>query len=113
MTKSTRNSKADAERAVKDLQKDFEKRIDAIRTELKENDPKAAQAVEKSLSDLKAGMEDRLSDLSDSLVYARESFDDALETGRTTIQERPLMAIAIAIAVGVAVGMLLGRKNRD
>jgi hypothetical protein len=39
MAKRAKNSRADAERAVRDMQKEFDKRIDAIRTELKEKGP--------------------------------------------------------------------------
>ncbi len=113
MAKSARNSKAGADRAVREMQKGLEKRIDAIRTELKEKGPEAVVAVEKSLGDLKADLEDRLSDMRASIESTRESFDDAIETGRTAIQERPFEAVGIALAVGVAIGLLFGRKSKD
>jgi uncharacterized protein YdhG (YjbR/CyaY superfamily) len=49
MAKNSRNSRADTDRALRDMQKDLEKRIDTIRTELKEKGPEAAEAVENSL----------------------------------------------------------------
>jgi ElaB/YqjD/DUF883 family membrane-anchored ribosome-binding protein len=110
MAKGAKNSRADAERAVQEMQKEFEKRIDAIRTELKEKGP---EAVEKSLGELKTGFEGRLDDVRESIENARESLDDVLETGRTTIQERPLMAVGVAVAVGVVIGLLLGRKSKN
>jgi ElaB/YqjD/DUF883 family membrane-anchored ribosome-binding protein len=110
MAKSAKNPRADAERAVKDMQIEFEKRIDAIRTELKEKGP---EAVEKSLSDLKAGFEDRFGDVRETIENARGRLDDALETGRSTIQERPLMAVGVAVVVGVVIGLLVGRKGRN
>ncbi len=113
MAKSAGKWKADADRAVRDMQKDFEKRIDTIRTELKERGPEAVETVENSLGDMKADFENRLSDMRESLENARESFDDALETGMTTIQERPLMAVGIALAVGVVIGLLFGRKGKN
>jgi ElaB/YqjD/DUF883 family membrane-anchored ribosome-binding protein len=113
-----------AERSLRETRRDFDKRIDEIRAELKEKGPEVA---DKSLGDLKAGLEERLSDLRESYETAREtiesaresfddareSFDDALATGRTTIQERPLMAVGVALAVGVVIGLLFGPKRRD
>jgi ElaB/YqjD/DUF883 family membrane-anchored ribosome-binding protein len=63
--------------------------------------------------DLKAGLENRLSDMRESLENARESFDDVLETGRTTIQERPLMAVGLALTVGAVIGFLLASTGKD
>jgi ElaB/YqjD/DUF883 family membrane-anchored ribosome-binding protein len=104
------NSRADAERAVKDMQKDFDRRIDAIKTELKEKGP---EAVEKSLSDLKAGFEDRFSDVTETIDNARESIEDAVEGSRTAIQNRPLLAVGAAVAFGVLLGMLVGPRRKD
>jgi ElaB/YqjD/DUF883 family membrane-anchored ribosome-binding protein len=112
MSKNARNSRADAERAVKDLQKDFDKRIDAIRAELKKG-PEAAEAVEKSLFDLKTGFGDRLGDMRESLDNAHDSFDGAVENGRMTIRDRPLMAVGAAVAAGVLIGLIFGRKSKD
>jgi ElaB/YqjD/DUF883 family membrane-anchored ribosome-binding protein len=114
MANNVSNSRTNVERAVREMQKDLDKGIDAIRTELKElkeKGPEAEEAVERSLSDLKEGFEDRLSDIHDSFDNAREGFDDAVETGRSTIQERPLMAVGIALALGVVIGLTLGRRN--
>jgi ElaB/YqjD/DUF883 family membrane-anchored ribosome-binding protein len=96
---------------MKDMQRDFDKRIDAIRTELKEKGPEAAESIERSLSDLRTGFEDRLGDVRDSLDNAHERFDDAVETGRSTIQERPLMAVGVAVGVGLLVGLIFGRRS--
>jgi ElaB/YqjD/DUF883 family membrane-anchored ribosome-binding protein len=113
MAKSARNSRTDTEKIIKEMQRDFDRRIDSIRTELKEKGPEATEAVEKSLGDLKEGLEDRLSEISDTIDSARETFGGAVETGRSTIQERPLMAVGIALAAGVVIGLIFGRKNKD
>lgn len=110
MAKSAKSSRADADRTIRETQKEFEKRIDAIRTELKEKSP---EMVEKSLNDLKAGFEDRFGDMLETIENAHESLDDALETGRATIKERPLLAVGVAVLVGVMIGMLVGRKGKD
>jgi ElaB/YqjD/DUF883 family membrane-anchored ribosome-binding protein len=108
MGQDRKTSRADTERALKEMQKDFEKRIDAVRTELTEKGP---EAVEKSLNDLKASFEDKFSDMSENLESVRESLDDGVETGRTTIKERPLMAVGFALVFGVAIGLLFGRSK--
>lgn len=116
MAKSAKSSRADADRTIRETQKEFEKRIDAIRTELKEKSP---EMVEKSLNDLKAGFEDRFGDMLETIENAHESLDsareglgNAVEKGRTTIQERPLMAVGVALAAGVALGLIFGRRSR-
>jgi len=93
------------ERSLREARRDFDKRIDAIMAELKEKGPEAA---DQSLRDLKADLEDTLSEARESLESARESFDDALRTGRATIQEQPLTAVGVALAVGVVIGLLFG-----
>ena len=108
MAKTVKKSRADVERVVHEKQKDFETRIDTIRAELVE----APEQVERSLRDLKAGLEDMFDDVSKSLDSARENIDDAIQTSRETIQERPLIAVAAALAVGVAIGLILGSRRR-
>ena len=108
MAKSVTKARADAERVVHEKQKDFETRIDTIRAELVE----APEQVEKSLRDLKAGLGDMFDDVSKSLDSARENIDDAIQTSRETIQERPLIAVGAALAVGVAIGLILGSRRR-
>jgi ElaB/YqjD/DUF883 family membrane-anchored ribosome-binding protein len=110
MSKTIRDSRADAENAVKDLQKDFDRRIDAIRAELKE--PEAAESVERSLFELKTGFEDRISDVRESLANARDNFDGAVAKGRTTIKDRPLMAVGAAVTVGVLIGLIFGSRTK-
>jgi ElaB/YqjD/DUF883 family membrane-anchored ribosome-binding protein len=113
MAKSARDSRNDADRIVNELRADLEKSIDSIRTELREKGPEAVEAAEKSLGDLKTGFENRLSDMRDGIDDAHESFDDAVETGRTRIQERPLMAVGVALAAGVVIGLIFGRRTKN
>jgi ElaB/YqjD/DUF883 family membrane-anchored ribosome-binding protein len=110
MAKNQGISTTDAQNAVKDLQRDFDMRIDAIREELKKG-PEAAESVERSLSDLKTGIEDRLDSMRNNLEDARESFDGAIEKGRTTIKDRPLMAVGVAVGVGLLIGLIFGRSR--
>jgi ElaB/YqjD/DUF883 family membrane-anchored ribosome-binding protein len=113
MANSSRNSINDAERLIRETRRDFDERIDAVRKELREKGPEAIETAERSLGDLKAGFESRLSDVREGIDGVHESFDDAVETGRSSIQERPLIAVGIALAAGVMIGMILGRKKRD
>lgn len=106
------HSRSAVERSLREAQRDFDKRIDEIRAELKEKGPEAA---DQSLSDLKVDVADTLREARESFESARESlesahksFDDALETGRTTIQEQPLTAVGVAAAVGIVIGLLFG-----
>jgi ElaB/YqjD/DUF883 family membrane-anchored ribosome-binding protein len=111
MARSARNSRAELEIVVRDMQRDFDKRIDGIRSELKTKGPEAAEAIESSLSDLRTGFDERLSYMRDSLDNAHQRFDDTVETGRATIQERPLMAVGVAVGVGVLIGLIFGRRS--
>jgi len=113
MARTTKNSRNDAEKAVREMERDFAKRIDTIMAELKEKGPEAAASAERSLGELKVGFEDRLNDVRESIDNARESLDDAVETGRSTIQERPLMAVGVALAAGVVIGLIFGRKSKN
>jgi ElaB/YqjD/DUF883 family membrane-anchored ribosome-binding protein len=118
LAKSAINSRAEAESVIRDMQRDLDKRIDAIRSELKAKGPDATESIERSLSDLRTGIGDRLSDMRDNIDNAHARFDDAVETSRSTIQERPLMAVGVAAAVGIMVGLIFsrkgaGRKNGD
>ena len=111
MAKSAINSRAEAASVIRDMQRDLDKRIDAIRSDLKTKGPDATESIERSLSDLRTGFGDRLNDMRDSLDNAHERFDDAVQTSRTTIQERPLMAVGVAAAVGIMIGLVFSRKN--
>jgi ElaB/YqjD/DUF883 family membrane-anchored ribosome-binding protein len=62
---------------------------------------------------LKTGFEDKFGDVRETIENAREGLDDALETGRATIQERPLMAVGVAVVFGVVIGLLVGRKGKN
>ncbi|MDA4117983.1 MAG: hypothetical protein OK455_06530 [Thaumarchaeota archaeon] len=108
MAKNAKTSRMHAERTIHEMQKDFEKRIDAIRAELTEKGP---EAVEKSLGELKASFDERFDDMRANLESVHGSLDDAVEMGRTTIQEQPLMAVGMALAFGVAIGLLFGRSR--
>jgi len=111
MAKNERNTRADVETVIRDMQRDLDRRIDVIKSELKEKGPDATESIERSLSEMRTGFGDRLSEMRDGLDKAHESFDDAVQTGRTSIQERPLMAVGAAVVVGVMIGLVFGRKS--
>ncbi len=105
MSQRERHSRSAAERSLREARRDFDRRIDEIRAELREKGP---EKTDKSLMDLKADLEDTLSEARESLESARESYDDALKIGRATIQEQPLTSVGVALAVGVVIGLLFG-----
>jgi ElaB/YqjD/DUF883 family membrane-anchored ribosome-binding protein len=100
---------------IKEIQKDFERRIDAIRAELVEKGPEASGMIEKSLDELKESLEEKLAGMFEGLDLdeARKSVEDALETGRSAVQERPLTAVGVAVLVGIIIGLLAGPKGKD
>lgn len=92
--------------SLNDIRRDVDKRIEEIKTGLKDKGPEAAKSVEASLDSLRAEIEDRLEEFHDSI-------DDKLEYGRREIKKQPLMAVGIAVLVGVVVGMLFGNKSKE
>jgi ElaB/YqjD/DUF883 family membrane-anchored ribosome-binding protein len=95
-----------AERSIRETRKDFDKKIDEIRGDLKEGGTEAVQKAERALNELKE-------DLESSFGQIHERFEEGLETGRSTVREHPLLSVGIAVGVGVIIGMLLERKGRD
>jgi len=89
------------EGSIRELRRDLDQEIDAIRTTITEKGPAAAQ---ESLLALKAEVNRRLADV-------RDGFGESVATGRRMVQERPLMAVGAALAVGVVLGVILGRTT--
>ena len=106
MAKQDKGFEATTEASLADIRKDLDKKIDKIKSELRQKGPEAVEAIEESLNALKADLEGRLSDV-------HESIDDQLEVGRREIRKKPLMAVGVAVLAGVVVGLLLGRKCKD
>jgi ElaB/YqjD/DUF883 family membrane-anchored ribosome-binding protein len=94
-----------AEHSIRETRRDFDKRIDEIRSELRERGPEVVEKVESSLNELKR-------DLQNDFDAIHGSLDDELETRREQVREHPLLAVGIAVMGGIIVGMLLG-KNKD
>jgi ElaB/YqjD/DUF883 family membrane-anchored ribosome-binding protein len=93
------------EKSMREVRRDFNKRIDEIRAELKERGPEAVEKVERSLDDLKE-------DLQESLAEINGRYEDKLEMGREEIREHPLLAVGFAVMTGLLVGMIL-EKSKD
>jgi ElaB/YqjD/DUF883 family membrane-anchored ribosome-binding protein len=108
MTLINRNgdSRNAVERSLRETRKEFDRRVEEVRAELKEIVPEAAEKVEESLNDLKKDLVKGF----DNMLHGR--FEENLETGREKIREHPLLTVGIAVAGGVLVGMLLG-KSKD
>lgn len=95
-----------ANREIKSMRNDVEQKIGNIMSDLQQKGPEAVARAEQALGDLREDLQDRLTDIHDTL-------DESVETGRQQIRERPLLAIGVAVGVGVVLGMLLGRTTDE
>jgi ElaB/YqjD/DUF883 family membrane-anchored ribosome-binding protein len=93
--------------SIKELKRDFERRIEDIRAEAGEG---VSGAVDESIDFLKKELEQGLSSL-------RRQIDETVEPGREAIRERPFSSMGAALGAGVIAGVLLGvflgRKSKD
>src|ERR1022692_2212462 len=89
---------------MREVRRDFDRRVDEISAELKESGPEAVEEVGMSLDELKE-------DLQDSFAEIQLRLEDRLETGRREVREHPLLAVGVAVVVGAIVGMLLGKRK--
>jgi ElaB/YqjD/DUF883 family membrane-anchored ribosome-binding protein len=96
------------DRSLRETRRDFDKRIDEIRAELKQNGPGAVEQAEMSLSDLKEDMQRSFEDHYDAL---HERFEEKLEDGRREVRKQPLLAVGVAVMAGLIVGMLLEKSK--
>jgi ElaB/YqjD/DUF883 family membrane-anchored ribosome-binding protein len=96
------------DRSLRETRRDFDKRIDAIRAELKQNGPGAVEEAERSLSDLK---EDIQRSFEDKYGELHERFENKLEGGRREVRKQPLLAVGVAVMAGLIVGMLLEKSK--
>ena len=104
MAGKKKDSRSAAERSLREARRDFDKRIDEIRADLKEKGPEAIERVESALNELKG-------DLQSGFDEIHVTVDDEIEAGRREVREHPLLAVGIAVTVGVVIGMLLGRRR--
>jgi ElaB/YqjD/DUF883 family membrane-anchored ribosome-binding protein len=93
--------------SLRDLKKDFDRRIHDLQTEVTEG---GSTAVQESVDFLRNELDQRLSDL-------RKQVDESVEPGREAIRERPFASVGVALGAGVVAGVLLGiflmRKSED
>jgi len=93
--------------SLRELKKDFDRRIHEIQTEAVEG---STGAVQDSVEFMKHELEERLSDL-------RKQIDESVEPGREAIREKPFASVGAALGAGVIAGVLLGlflgRKSED
>ena len=98
-TNEEQNLKDDS---LKELKRDFDRRIDELRAEVREG---RRSGGEETLDLLREDFERVLSDL-------RQELDESVEPGREAIRKRPFVALGVAVGVGVLLGILLGRKSK-
>jgi ElaB/YqjD/DUF883 family membrane-anchored ribosome-binding protein len=93
--------------SLRELKKDFDRRIHDLQTEVVEG---SSTAVQESVDFLRNELEQRLSDL-------RKQVDESVEPGREAIREKPVASVGAALGAGVIAGVLLGlflgRKSED
>lgn len=93
--------------SLRELKKDFDRRIHELQTEVVEE---GSGAVQDSVDFLRNELEQRLSDL-------RKQVDESVEPGREAIREKPFSSVGAALGAGVIAGVLLGlflgKKSED
>jgi ElaB/YqjD/DUF883 family membrane-anchored ribosome-binding protein len=107
MATRTNGKHQSRDETIKELKKDFDRRIHDIRAEAGDE---VSSAVDDSLDYLKKELGQGFSDL-------RKQVDEAVEPGREAIRERPFSSVGAAVGAGVVAGVLLGvflgRKSKD
>jgi len=95
------------EDSIKELKRDFERRVHDIEAETREG---AGGALDESVEFLRNEVDQRLSGL-------RKQIDETVEPRREAIRDRPLSSVGAAIGAGMIAGVLLGvflgRKSKD
>ena len=105
LAKQERDSSTVVEESLKRIRRDLDRRIDEIKGDLREKEPKSVKEFEEILDGLREDVDSRMGE-------ARESVDEQLEMGRKEIKKHPLIAVSIAVLVGLIIGMLFGRDSR-
>jgi len=107
MATRTNGKNQSTEESLKELKRDFDRRIHDLQTDVAEG---GSTAVQESVDFLKNELEQRLSDL-------RRQVDESVEPGRDAIREKPFSSVGVALGAGVVAGVLLGyfltRKSED
>ena len=88
---------------MEELKREFDKRVEEVRSEMGEERHSKA---DEPLDYLKNDLGRVISDL-------RLLLDESVEPGRKIIREKPFLSIGIALGVGVLLGVILGRKKRE
>jgi ElaB/YqjD/DUF883 family membrane-anchored ribosome-binding protein len=95
------------EESLRELKKDFDRRIHDLQEDVAEE---GSGAIQDSVDFLKSELDQRLSDL-------RKQVDESVEPGREAIREKPFASVGAALGAGVVAGVLLGfflmRKSED
>lgn len=89
------------ERFMRQTRRDFDRRIDEIRGQLKEKGPEAIERAQKSLEELREDMRNEWE--------THERFHEEVAIGRREVREHPLLAVGLAVTFGLVLGVLLGR----
>ncbi len=91
------------EEAIKELRREFERRLADISSSMEGGDISTADEM---IEVMRKEFDRRVAEL-------RGRLDETLEAGKAAVQERPLLFIGAALSVGLLIGLLLGRKSKD
>ena len=93
--------------AMKELRRDFERRLNDIQAEMEHG---RTNTAEDALAMLRKEFERKLSGV-------RDKIDNSLEPGRETVRDKPLATLGVSMVAGLVAGMicgvLLGRKSDE
>jgi ElaB/YqjD/DUF883 family membrane-anchored ribosome-binding protein len=109
LANNEKNLRSAADRSLRETRRDFDKRIDEIRAELKEKGPESVDKIERSLEDLRQDLKE---DLQDGYGEIHDRLGDEVEYRRREVREHPLLAVGVAVTFGVLVGMIV-RKSKN
>jgi ElaB/YqjD/DUF883 family membrane-anchored ribosome-binding protein len=95
----TKSEESSAIETLKELRRDFERRISDIQADIEEG--RVGEAAQEALASLRKDFEHRFATI-------RNQIDASLEPSREVIRDRPLASIGATLASGMVVGILVG-----
>jgi ElaB/YqjD/DUF883 family membrane-anchored ribosome-binding protein len=94
----TKDESHETRDSIKELKRDFERRVNDIQADIAEGHEGMA---EEALAALGKELQGRIDNL-------REQVDESFESSRDAIRSKPITALGAAVATGVVAGLLLG-----
>jgi ElaB/YqjD/DUF883 family membrane-anchored ribosome-binding protein len=104
-TKVNREKEDQYKEVVKEMRKDFERKLGDMQKKL----DKALQEGSKSVE----GDDGSIAELKERLRMTRARATEVLESGQGIVKEHPIIVVGVALAFGVLLGALLGHKDEE